>query len=154
PSDEEDVRGPSVVHADTDDLDRPAIRADGRPHVTPLIGVWRAAAWHFCTGPDEQKARNLAHDQRCLVTTGCNHLRDGLDLVIEGTAERVTVDEELERLAAAYVTKYGPDWLFDVRDGAFHHEMGEAHVFGIRPAVAFGFAKAPYSQTRWTFGAE
>jgi hypothetical protein len=128
------------------------IRVDGRPHVTPLFGVWHGAAWHFCTGPDEQKARNLAQDQRCLVTTGCNHLGDGLDLVIEGRAERVTVDEQLERLAAAYVTKYGPDWQFEVRDGAFRHEAGVAHVFRVRPDVAFGFAKAPYSQTRWTFG--
>ena len=40
------------------------VRADGRPHVTPLIGVWHDGALHFCTGPREQKARNLEHNRR------------------------------------------------------------------------------------------
>ena len=26
------------------------VRADGRPHVTPLIGVWHDGALHFTTG--------------------------------------------------------------------------------------------------------
>jgi hypothetical protein len=30
------------------------LRVDGRPHVTPLIGVWHDEAVHFCTGPREQ----------------------------------------------------------------------------------------------------
>ena len=33
------------------------VRADGRPHVTPLIAVWLDGAMHFCTGASEQKAR-------------------------------------------------------------------------------------------------
>ena len=40
------------------------VRADGRPHVTPLIGVWHDDAVHFCTGPREQKARNLEINRR------------------------------------------------------------------------------------------
>ena len=36
------------------------IRPEGRPHVTPLVGVWFEDALFFCTGEDEQKARNLA----------------------------------------------------------------------------------------------
>jgi hypothetical protein len=32
------------------------VRADGRPHVTPLIGVLDDGAVHFCTGSGEQKA--------------------------------------------------------------------------------------------------
>ena len=31
------------------------VRIDGRPHVTPLIGVAEDAAVHFCTGLREQK---------------------------------------------------------------------------------------------------
>ena len=27
------------------------VRADGRPHVTPLIAVWQDQALYFCTGP-------------------------------------------------------------------------------------------------------
>ena len=31
------------------------VRADGRPHVTPLVAVWLDDAIHFSTGPEEQK---------------------------------------------------------------------------------------------------
>jgi hypothetical protein len=34
------------------------VRADGRPHVTPLISVLVDGALHFCTGATEQKAKN------------------------------------------------------------------------------------------------
>ena len=30
------------------------VRADGRSHVTPLVGVTMDGAVHFCTGPEEQ----------------------------------------------------------------------------------------------------
>src|SRR5512134_2485917 len=55
------------------------VRADGRPHVTPLIGVADNAAVHFCTGLGEQKARNLEHSGRVALTTGNNTWARGLD---------------------------------------------------------------------------
>ena len=128
------------------------VRRDGRPHVTPLIAVWNDGALHFCTGPDEQKARNLEANTHCAVTTGCNAIGEGLDLVVEGDAVRVTDDARLQRLADAGEAKYGDDWHFDVRDGAFHHEAGSALVFEIAATVAFGFNKGEsFSQTRWRF---
>ena len=45
------------------------VRADGRPHVTPLIGAWHEAAAWFITGHDEQKTRNLAHSPLVALTT-------------------------------------------------------------------------------------
>ena len=33
------------------------VRPDGRPHVTPLLGVWLDDALYFCTGPAERKPR-------------------------------------------------------------------------------------------------
>lgn len=129
------------------------VRADGRPHVTPLIGVWLEGAMYFCTGPEEQKAKNLAGNPACALTTGANRLHGGLDLVVEGHAERVTDDGKLGAVAAAYLEKYGEEWRFDARDGAFHHSDGEgvAHVFEVAPAKVLGFGKGPYSQTRWLF---
>jgi general stress protein 26 len=128
------------------------VRPDGRPHVTPLISVWLDGAAYFCTGPDERKAKNLEQNPSCILTTGCNLLKEGLDLVIEGNASRVAEDATLDRIAAAYVAKYGRDWRFDVEDGAFHHDGGVALVFEVAPKIVFGFGKAPYSQTRWRFG--
>lgn len=129
------------------------VRPDGRPHVTPLLAVWLDGALHFCTGADEQKARNLARNPRCSLTTGCNALGEGLDLVVEGEAANVTDAAMLERLAALYESKYGSDWRFDMRDGAFHHSGGSALVFAVAPVNAFGFGKGRdgFSQTRWRF---
>ena len=128
------------------------MRPDGRPHVTPLIAAWLDRALYFCTGPDERKALNLAENPHCALTTGANALHEGLDIVVEGDAVRVTDDELLRRIAAAYVDKYGEEWRFEARDGAFHHsDGGEAWVFEVAPARALGFGKGVYSQTRWRF---
>jgi len=128
------------------------VRPDGQPHVTPLITVWHAGALWITTGPEEQKARNLAANPRCALTTGCNALHEGLDLVVEGTAVRETDDRRLRQVAAAFEAKYGDEWHFDVREGVFHHGPGQAHVFEVRPVRAYGFGKAPYRHTRWRFG--
>jgi catechol 2,3-dioxygenase-like lactoylglutathione lyase family enzyme/uncharacterized pyridoxamine 5'-phosphate oxidase family protein len=128
------------------------VRPDGRPHVTPLLSIWLDDALYFCTGRDERKANNLIHNPHCTLTTGCNALNEGLDLVVEGYAARVTDDVKLRRIADAYESKYGSDWRFTVRDGAFHHEGGTALVFEVAPSTAFGFGKGqPYSQTRRRF---
>jgi len=128
------------------------VRPDGRPHVTPLIGLWLDDAWWCCTGADERKARNLASNPQVAVTTGCNDLHGGLDVVVEGTAERAVEGDVLTEVAAAYEAKYGEEWHFDVGDGVFVHEAGEALVFRIVPAAVFGFGKDPYAQTCWRFG--
>jgi general stress protein 26 len=129
------------------------VRADGRPHVTPLIGVWDGGALHFCTGPGEQKAHNLEHNRHCTLTTGSNDLDAGLDVVVEGDAMPVTDGDTLGHLAGAWEDKYGSDWHFDVRDGAFVGDGGRALVFAVAPDRAFGFRKGEYSQTRYRFTA-
>lgn len=128
------------------------VRPEGRPHVTPLVAVWSAGALHFCTGPEERKARNLEENGEVVLTTGTPSLAEGVDLVVEGEAVRVTDEARLRKLADAYVEKYGPDWRFDVRDGAFVGDGGTALVFAVAPRTVFGFAKGePFGQTRWRF---
>jgi nitroimidazol reductase NimA-like FMN-containing flavoprotein (pyridoxamine 5'-phosphate oxidase superfamily) len=128
------------------------VRAEGRPHVTPLIAVWRDDVLYFCTGPTEQKAKNLAQNPHCIATTGSNRIDEGLDVVVEGDAVRVRDDAHLTTVADAYEAKYGRGWHFDVKDGSFHHEAGEAWVFAIAPNKVLGFAKGePFSQTRYRF---
>ena len=134
------------------------VRPDGRPHVTPLIAVWVDEGLWFCTGPEERKARNLARNPHVVLTTGCDRLGDGLDLVVEGEATRIYDETELTRVAAAYEAKYGSDWRFEVREGAFLHggsgEGSVALVYRVAPFVAFGFGKGEeFSQTRWRFPA-
>lgn len=129
------------------------VRADGRPHVTPLIGVWHDGAVHFCTGPREQKARNLEGNQHVALTTGSNTWAEGLDLVVEGTAARVVERDALQRLADAYEAKYGSRWHFDVGDGVFGSGEHEAAVFRIEATKVLAFAKDPHAQTTFRFTA-
>jgi general stress protein 26 len=128
------------------------VRADGRPHVTPLIGVWHDDAMHFCTGPSEQKARNLEVNQHVALTTGSNAWAQGLDVVVEGATVRVVEHDALQRLADAYEAKYGSRWHFEVGDGVFGHDDHEAAVFRIAATKIMAFNKDPHAQTRFRFG--
>jgi nitroimidazol reductase NimA-like FMN-containing flavoprotein (pyridoxamine 5'-phosphate oxidase superfamily) len=133
------------------------VRPDGRPHVTPLIAAWLNGALYFVTGPDERKAKNLAVNPHVVLTTGNNAIGEGLDLVVEGEAVPVRDEAKLQRFADALATKYGPPFIFTVRDGAFFGEGGEIYerprlAFEVAPAAVFGFRKgASFSQTRWLF---
>jgi len=127
------------------------VRKDGRPHITPLLAVWLDDALYFCTGPEEQKAKNLAHNAHCILSTGCNALDRGLDLVVEGEAVNVRDDDDLRRVAERYESKYGSDWHFDVRDGVFHHGAGVALVYQVAPSVVYAFSKGKFGHTRWRF---
>jgi len=130
------------------------VRPDGRPHVTPLLTVTADGALFFCTGPDERKARNLAANAHVVLTTGANRYEEGMDVVVEGDAVRVTDDAMLHRLAERWRCKY--DWHFEVRDGAFWDTAGgggEAYVFAVRPDVVFAYARgAEHTAMRWRFG--
>ncbi|WP_431040836.1 pyridoxamine 5'-phosphate oxidase family protein [Streptomyces sp. P1-3] len=142
------------------------VRPDGRPHVTPLMTVWMDGALHFTTGERERKGLNLAANPHVVLTTGTNAYSEGCDLVVEGEAVRITDEKRLVELAAAWEAKYGPDWHFDVRDGAFSlatttaapppteetRDAGRAVVFEVSPRTAFGFGRGEgFSQTRWRF---
>jgi hypothetical protein len=130
------------------------VRPDGRPHVTPLLGVWFDGALYFCTGPGERKARNLAGNPHCVITTGRNAL-NGLDLVVEGQAVPVTDEAERGDVAGTYEAKYGPH--FAAPHGTWSGlgdaiRDGEALLYRVAPSTAFGFGKGgQYSQTRWGF---
>ncbi|POX52536.1 pyridoxamine 5'-phosphate oxidase [Streptomyces sp. Ru71] len=132
------------------------VRPDGRLHVTPVIAAWHEGVLYFATGPGEQKAKNLAHHARCALTTGGNSLTSGLDLVVEGSAERVADPAVLERVISAYETKYGPH--ITSPEGTFHGlgdalRKGDAAAFAVVPATAYGFGRddGVYSHTRWSF---
>ena len=102
-----------VTDADTFWLS--TVRPDGRPHVTPLIAVWHGDAIWFTTGPDERKAKNLAENSSCVLTTGRSDLAEGgLDVVLEGAAELAhrrgdLREPEARRAGAGLARTGGPD---------------------------------------------
>jgi len=136
------------------------VRRDGRPHAVPLVGVWHDGAFAFCTGPQEQKQRNLDGNARVAVTTGstgANGWDSGEDVVVEGTAVRVTDPAALQGLAAAWFAKYGEDWKFEVRGQEFVELSdsgggggGGAWVYQVRPDKVLVFGDA-HGQTRYRF---
>ena len=128
------------------------VRADGRPHVTPLVAVWVDEAIHFQTGPDEQKAANLRVNPHVILTTGCNQWDHGLDVVVEGDAVQVTDYDALERLAEVWATKWDGRWQLAVRDGGFRNRDVVSHAFSVKPTKNFAYGKGePFSQTRHKF---
>ena len=122
------------------------VRADGRPHAVPIVGVWYDGAFNFCTGPDEQKHRNLEGNKQVAVTTGSTGAQgwsSGKDVVVEGTAVRVTDGETLQTLADAWLAKYGEDWHYVVRGQEFvevsRPGAGGAWVYRVEPAKVMVF---------------
>ena len=136
------------------------VREDRRPHAVPLVGVWHDGSFAFCTGPEEQKHRNLDSNPQVAVTTGstgANGWNSGKDVVVEGTAVRVTDAEALQALADAWSAKYGDDWKFDVRGQEFVERSnsggstgGGARVYRVAIAKVMAFGDA-HGQTTYRF---
>jgi nitroimidazol reductase NimA-like FMN-containing flavoprotein (pyridoxamine 5'-phosphate oxidase superfamily) len=133
------------------------VRSDGRPHVTPLVGVWSDDALYVCMGSDEQKTVNLARNAHVVLTTGCNTWDEGIDVVVEGEAVRVLEREELERAAKVWTEKWDNRWQYVVGDGSFSHPGDDSeppevvYVFRVTPSKVFAFAKGNFSHTTHTF---
>lgn len=128
------------------------VRADGRPHVTPLLAVWAFGAMWFATGENEQKAKNLAANPHCILTTGTNTLT-GTDYVIEGEAALVTDPDERHKVATAFEEAYG--WHLTREDGTWHQmgdalRSGEVQLYRVGPTLAFAYGNGTeFSQTRY-----
>lgn len=129
------------------------VRGDGRPHVTPVAGLWHDGAFYFSTGAHEQKARNLSGNPHCVVTTGSSAFLEGLDVIIEGDAVRVTDEPTLKGLADRFASKYSDFFGFKVGDGAFvHGDGGVAEVLKVVPAKAFAYSRGDaFTATRYRF---
>lgn len=133
------------------------VRADGRPHVTPVVAIWLDEAIHFRANPIQQKTLNLRGNPHVVLTTGCNHWEEGLDVVVEGEAVRITDHDRLEQLARVWATRWDGRWQYLVRDGSFYHYdehevlPDSIFVFSVKLTKIFAFAKGHFSHTRHQF---
>ncbi len=133
------------------------VRADGRPHVTPLVAVWHDGAVHFTATDTAQKTVNLRGNPHVILTTGCNQ-RGGLSVVVEGDAVQITDQDALERLTSVWATKWDGSWPYQVRNGYFYLYDEDTQrvltdsnlVFSVKPTKVFAFAIGR-SQTRHQF---
>src|SRR6266545_200222 len=81
-----------------------AARPDGRPHVTAVGALWVDGSFYFTSGAGTRKSRNLVENPNCVITVAL----DGLDLVVEGMAAKVTDDATVARLAERYAAQGWP----------------------------------------------
>jgi hypothetical protein len=88
------------------------VRPDGTPHSAGIGALWVDDTLWMVSGPGTRKSRNLAANPACTVSARL----PGIDVVLEGSAERVTDTETLERLAAAY---RDVGWPAEVEGDAF-----------------------------------
>ena len=127
-------------------------RPDGRPHLAGVGALWLDGKFYFTSGAGTRKSRNLTGNPSCAISVSL----PGIDLVVEGTAARVTDDATLHRLADRYKAQ---GWEPTVKDGAFTAEFSAPSagpppwdLYVVTPTTAFGVASAePHGATRWRF---
>jgi nitroimidazol reductase NimA-like FMN-containing flavoprotein (pyridoxamine 5'-phosphate oxidase superfamily) len=129
------------------------VRADGRPHVTPVSSLWLDGTLYFLTGSIAQKSKHLRANPQVVLTTGSNHLATGFDVVVEGRAVPFADVTVLERLNQMWRTLWGEDWPIEFRNGVFYESSGEPGlVFAVTPTKIFAFIRGDkWSQTRYHF---
>jgi hypothetical protein len=112
-------------------------RPDGRPHATAVWGIWWENAFYFSSGRLTRKARNLAHQASCVVSTESA----AQAVIVEGIAQLVRDDKTLQRVGQVYREKYNSDY------------PSESNVYVVNPKAVFGFIEAETefsgSATRW-----
>ena len=116
---------------------------DGRPHAMPVWGVWDGEAVWFSSGVRSRKARNLAADPRCVVTT-----EDAAEpVVVEGSAAIVVDADAIVRFADLMNAKYQAGMTVEFLDPRVNATIR------VRPCWAFGIAHDDFtgSPTRWVF---
>ena len=114
---------------------------DGRPHATPVDGLWLDGRLYFGGSPTTRRQRNLEANPAT-----CIHLESGLDVVIlhgEARLLRITDHALAVRLSQASREKYGY--------GPRPEEYAAASVSMFSPRVVFAWKQFPTDATRWRF---
>jgi hypothetical protein len=127
-------------------------RPDGTPHAAGVGAQWLDGDLYFTSSPAARKARDLAVNPRCTISARLA----GIDIVLDGSAARVTDPDTLERVAAGYRTG---GWPAEV-DGEALTAPFSAPSAGPPPWQVYRFTfhtvvgvatKEPYGATRWRF---
>lgn len=117
------------------------VSPDGRPHATPVDGLWLDDRFYFGGSPQTRRNRNLAANPAV-----CIHLEGAMDVVIlHGDARELRAPDLslATRLSEASVKKYG----FGPKPKDF--EAGGTYV--VRPRLVLAWKQFPKDATRWQF---
>jgi hypothetical protein len=128
------------------------VRPDGRPHAAGIGALWLDGDFYLTSGPETRKARNLAANPACTISVKL----EGIDLIFEGDAFRVTDQPTLAEAARLY---RAGGWPAEVENDALTAPFSAPsagpppwHLYRFTFHTAFGVATAePYGATRWRF---
>lgn len=128
------------------------VRPDGRPSAAGVGAVWLDTHVYFTSSPDARKARNLAANPACTFSVRL----EGIDIVAEGEAARVTDQDTLKKVSAIYREA---GWPAEVTGDAFTAPFSAPsagpppwHLYRMRISTVFGVAtREPHGATRWRF---
>jgi hypothetical protein len=120
------------------------VKPDGTPHTMVVWGLWQDGRFLFSTGSKSRKARNLAQNTNCVVSTEQAHEA----VIVEGVAQTADVFAR-RKLLRAYERKY----KFDMSSMKADILSMKEPVFAVRPRVVFGLWEKHFvgKSTRWTF---
>jgi nitroimidazol reductase NimA-like FMN-containing flavoprotein (pyridoxamine 5'-phosphate oxidase superfamily) len=128
------------------------LRPDGSPHATPVVPVWSEDRFHFTTGAEEQKGKNLRADDRVLLQVGQLEWQAGLDVVVEGRASITTDPVVLARLAAVWRQRWDGRWAYEVEGDRLESAPGfSVLTYSVYPQRVLAFAKGRFGHTLHRF---
>ena len=125
---------------------------DGRPHAAGVGAVWVEGDLYCVSGPGTRKSRDLAARPACTYSVRLQ----GIDVVLEGEATRVTHPPTLEKLAGVY--RQG-GWPAEVEGDAYTAPFSAPsagpppwYLYRLTCHTALAVASAePHGATRWRF---
>jgi hypothetical protein len=100
------------------------VHPDGRPNSSAVWGLWLEGQFWFSCATNSRKARNLARNPACTITTE----RADEAVIVEGVASPVSGRDKLAPFVRAYKRKY--DWPMDPDAEGY---------FVVTPRLAFAF---------------
>src|SRR5438309_6484806 len=118
---------------------------DGRAHIAGVGALWVDDKLYFTSGPRARKSRNLAANPRCAMSVALGDL----DLVVEGTASKVTDEAIVADLAERYAAQGWParaqGTVLTAEYSAPSAGPAPWDLYMIEPETAYGVATAePY----------
>jgi len=131
------------------------VRPDGRPHAAGVGALWHDGSLYFTSGPGTRKSKDLAANPAATVSVQL----DGIDLVFDGRATRVTEAKTLETVADRY---RAGGWPVEVEGDAFTAPFSAPSagpppwsLYRLEFDKVVGVATAePNGATRWRFDGE